>query len=745
MIKKIKSIKNFHIFRDFKWNNNLDEFNQYNLIYGWNGSGKTTFSNFLRQIEVRESSPDCGDFDILTTTGTINKENIVGSTLNLKVFNQDFIKENIFTVSGEITPIFYLGRVDIAAKQSIESLKTQQSELQQNEQEFGKNINNKQKEIEKFCSDKAKDIKEFLHSAGDNKYNTYNRSNFKNKCASLMKEKFLNKVLPQEKIDELKQIITSNPKDQISPILYDLPELKELDSNIREILTTSVTAQVIERLNRDSRLNSWVRQGLWILKDQKPDSCPFCNQELPVKLITDLEAHFNDEYELFVKKIEGSILNLSSIRKKTELILPSKSDFYKEFSSDFEKHKQALLKEITEYSQFIELLSNDLSEKSKNPFAKIEIEHTVPKLKIKEHIGNINLTITNHNTKSKNFTNAIQSARQKLEEHFVAECLAEYIESGETLIKSEEKLAKIEKKIEANNHQIIELEKKIVEHRTPAEEINSDLRAYLGHEEIKFDIEGEGYRIYRNGVIADSLSEGEKTAVSFIYFLKTLHDKNFDFNHSVVVIDDPISSLDSNFLYNAFGFLKNRTEGAQQLFILTHNYSFFKEVKNWLINKHRIEKSSLYMLKITLVSGQRVATLHPLDNLLKNYTSEYQYLFSLVYKNASSPDKNLENYYLLPNVSRRLLESFFAFRYPTQIGNFGNQLAKSTISEERKTRILRYTDANSHSDHIRSDPEGDLSYLDETPQVLNDILDLIKEEDEKHFSEIISIIKKDAM
>jgi wobble nucleotide-excising tRNase len=89
-----------------------------------------------------------------------------------------------------------------------------------------------------------------------------------------------------------------------------------------------------------------------------------------------------------------------------------------------------------------------------------------------------------------------------------------------------------------------------------------------------------------------------------------------------------------------------------------------------------------------------------------------------------------------------LLESFFAFRYPTQVGNFGNQFEKSKISKEKKTRIMRYTDANSHSDHIRADTEGDLSYLDETPQVLNDILELIKIDDEPHYNEMISTIKK---
>jgi len=105
--------------------------------------------------------------------------------------------------------------------------------------------------------------------------------------------------------------------------------------------------------------------------------------------------------------------------------------------------------------------------------------------------------------------------------------------------------------------------------------------------------------------------------------LKTLQDKNFDIKKGIIVIDDPISSLDSNALYNAFGFMKNRTKDALQLFILTHNHSFFKEVKNWWkagrsqASRNRSINSSYYMLKNMVVDGQRIAKLQPLDNMLK--------------------------------------------------------------------------------------------------------------------------------
>ncbi|MCK9632593.1 MAG: AAA family ATPase [Methanoregula sp.] len=719
----------------------MDDFNKYNLIYGWNGSGKTTLSNFLRQIELCEMSPDCGAFNIVTENGTITEKNISEVTLSLKVFNQDFVKENIFTATGEISPIFYLGREDIATKKTLESLKKQQYKLFDTIEKDEIALSQQSQRIEKYCSTKAKEIKDFLHSAGENKYNNYDKSNFKTRCSLLEKEDFSKKILPPDDVDKLKLITNSKSREKISSIRLDIPRLTDLESESRIILTTTVTAKVIERLNRDSKLNTWVAQGLLIIKDKNLEACPFCERELPSDLIEQLDGHFNDEYEKFLQKIDQLISKFTLIKQNSTILLPSKSDFYDEITSDFEKNKQKLTQELSDYTTFIDSLINDLDEKRKNPFVRMEMQYPLPAIKLSDTIEEINSIINMHNSKTENFTTAILNARQTLEDHLVAERLDDYFEMLITLETTREEDQKNKVQYSSTTNQIVELEKKIIEHRTPAEEINTDLRNYLGHEEIRFDLEGEGYQILRNGVVAEALSEGEKTAVSFIYFLKTLRDKDFDFENSTIIIDDPISSLDSNSLYNAFSFLKNRTECAQQLIVLTHNYSFFKEVKNWLLtHKSRSEKSSMYMIKNTFVDNCRIAELHPLDDLLKKYTSEYHYLFSLVHYHAISPKQELKNYYLLPNISRRLLESFFAFRYPTQVGNFGNQFEKSKISKEKKTRIMRYTDANSHSDHIRADTEGDLSYLDETPQVLNDILELMKIDDERHYNEMMLIV-----
>ena len=55
MIKSIESIKNCRSFYDFQRDeNSLQEFAKTNIIYGWNGTGKTTISDIFASIEKKD-------------------------------------------------------------------------------------------------------------------------------------------------------------------------------------------------------------------------------------------------------------------------------------------------------------------------------------------------------------------------------------------------------------------------------------------------------------------------------------------------------------------------------------------------------------------------------------------------------------------------------------------------------------------------------------------------------------------
>jgi wobble nucleotide-excising tRNase len=230
--------------------------------------------------------------------------------------------------------------------------------------------------------------------------------------------------------------------------------------------------------------------------------------------------------------------------------------------------------------------------------------------------------------------------------------------------------------------------------------------------------------------------------------LKSLQDRAFELAKSVVVIDDPVSSLDANALFSAFGHMKSRTKGAGQLFVLTHNFAFFRQVKNWfhhLPHQNRkdvnLRPARFFMLVANGDGAGRKSSLCPLDHLLDEFESEYHYLFHRLHEEANRPRgvTALAEYYPLPNLARRLLEAFLAFRLPSIAGELHTKLEEITFDEHKKVRIIRFLHTFSHGDTI-DEPGHDPTLLAEAPQVLAEILELIKAEDGKHFAGMLKAI-----
>ena len=98
------------------------------------------------------------------------------------------------------------------------------------------------------------------------------------------------------------------------------------------------------------------------------------------------------------------------------------------------------------------------------------------------------------------------------------------------------------------------------------------------------------YQIEReNGEVAQhTLSEGEITFITFLYYMQLVHGGTSAENaneNKVLVIDDPISSLDGTVLFvvsslikEEIKLLKNGSSNVKQIILLTHNIYFHKEV-----------------------------------------------------------------------------------------------------------------------------------------------------------------------
>lgn len=121
MIRRILQIKAFGVFADFQWSAAVTDFKQYNLIYGWNYSGKTTLSRAFRCFELKQQHSDFPDAQVKLKSedGTIYQMSAPQALPVFRVFNSDFVRDNLSFDLGSATPILVLGAEDITKQESL--------------------------------------------------------------------------------------------------------------------------------------------------------------------------------------------------------------------------------------------------------------------------------------------------------------------------------------------------------------------------------------------------------------------------------------------------------------------------------------------------------------------------------------------------------------------------------------------------------------------------------------------------
>jgi wobble nucleotide-excising tRNase len=539
-----------------------------------------------------------------------------------------------------------------------------------------------------------------LLTAPGSPYNNYDKRDFKSTVQSLSAETYTTHLLDEAGKAKLKKAMGGKALERITPISTEYPDIVALTTTTQELLKRSVTSQIIESLAANPAIAAWVGTGLQLhTGEHVSDACHFCGQTLPAERLRHLEAHFNDEFKKFQDDIAAAGAAVDRARDSIRGVnAPDMRLLYDHLREDLSKATGALISHRGNALLYLDALSRALEEKKASPFKPLDLlpyvggstSSTEPKSMLsaiffavlsgaatlsvvlgKDAVTKINGVIEAHNARTENFNGEVAKARKSLERCFAAEVFEKYQAQASLIKTTRTATEENDAAIKVTKETIAALEAEIRQHHRPASELTAEIQAYLGRDELALVSSDTGYGITRYGQPASNLSEGERTAIAFLYFLKSLRDTSFDMKTGIVVIDDPVSSLDANALFSAFGYLQDRTKDAGQLLVLTHNFAFFRLVKNWFNkqpgqNKGDITKrpSRFYMLVAARHGDRRTAALAPLDPLLHEFESEYHYLFKRVYEEANRPDHQIglaENYGM-PNITRRLLEAFLAFR-----------------------------------------------------------------------------------
>ncbi len=672
-------IKNISITNVATYDDNgveINDLKKVNFIYVANGCGKTTISNFLY-------NPNDSKF----SKSSLTWQN--GIPISTLVYNKEFRERNFG--KGKLDGVFTLGQATAEQIKDIEDKTEELNEI--------KKDGLKKKETQKALIDKKIELEnEFRETTWVKTYKKYEASFKEAFTGTLQKESFKKKLLQEfisntstlETIKNLTEkaetIFGDNPKP-ITPLNYiSFDRIIEIENNEiwKKIIVGKADvdiAKLIQKLN----ISDWVNQGRDYI--QKDNTCPFCQE----KTITDdfksqLESFFDETYLNDIKSIKELKQEYNSLTQN----LINELNAVETYQKDYKDTKLDNIK----FSAFLKTLISQnatnnelLNSKIKEPSRSFELNSLKEQFDlISEVIINANAEIKKHNDIVSNFNternNLVKSIWKLLIEEYRSEIVnynteKDGLEKGINGLQIQIDLKRTEySKLDT---EIKSLSKNVTSIQPTIDEINRLLESYgfLNFEIVPTTEEGF-YQIQReDGTIAETtLSEGEITFITFLYFLQLakggISEETVN-NERILVIDDPISSLDSNVLFIVSTLIKEiiknikaETGNIKQLILLTHNVYFHKEVSFEGLNR-KGEKSQFWILR----KNNKVSTINFYED--KN---PIQSSYELLWREIREWENN--SGITIQNTLRRILENYFSIlgskrddvivnKFPTQV------------------------------------------------------------------------------
>lgn len=766
MIHRINRLRQFGIFADYN-GSGIQQFGKFNLIYGWNGTGKSTLSHVFSCLENRSLIPrfSSGQFNITLEDGSsITEANLAASQLNIHVFNQNFIRDNI-DWDKSVKSILLIAKEKIEDLQALEKMKLELGGKRTAHSIKLNEIKNKTDAQEKFLTAAAKKMKIGLQAidTSDSYYLNYDRRKL-SKFIDGNEEAVANKdsVLSEEKVIELTNAAKPDHLPSVNFVATVIPEeyFQKAAGRIRDLIATTAVNQAIERLTDNPDIRDWVQTGLELHEHHHSETCEFCGQSLTKARAEALAAHFSKEFTAFQTRLNDAATWMQSQGAPANEF-PVVTSFYKEFAADATKLESAYKAAADRINQQIEGWREAIKAKITDP-ARTDIQITDvvegDVTAFNAVLSSVVALVQKHNNKTDNFTAETSKAKKALELHFAAAEIQEFDYAGnEKQCKELQATADTDKKaVDELQLKVNALEALLSNETVGAKEFNDVLHRFIGRSELclSFNQAKKGYEIIRNGVGEHdgNLSEGEKTAIAFVYFITKLKENGNNIKDTIVVVDDPVSSFDSNHLFHAYSFLKTQCIDAKQLFVLTHNFTYFKLVRDWFAttNRNRARKSPskapvAFFYRLDAPPGSpRHSLLVDADESLKSYGSEYHYIFKKLYDYKIKTTLDRDEAFLTANLARKLLESFFTFKFPKGRSDV-SALMEAGLSgcvvttPELKEKIYRFINKYSHSDVIEITDESAENLAGESHSVVNNIFQWIEEVDKKHFDEMVEV------
>ena len=717
-IKSIAKIDNFGIFQNFDWNTHLSsnpaqqnqtyDFKDINIFYGRNYSGKTSLSKIIRALETKTLSPkyENPNFSIeLSDSSIISQNNLSAFAHPIHVYNSDFIRENLKFIHDENANIesfsVTLGGENQQVLDRIQQLK---NELGSNEeicksalyldihnkanevQNAKTNHQNKVRDLDKKLSDKATRNSDSIKNQHERFGNIrYDKRSLEADISEVLHNNYQQLNLTQIELFEntVRQRKLSAPPE-LSP--YTL-NFSSLITSTNDILKSVVgSSDKIDELKNNPSLNSWAQIGHPLHNDRT--TCAFCNNEISDQRRKELANHFDEETDKLRDRISKGIKYLDKLLSNSPLNISfDMTNYYQQYHPELSQLQNNLQNAFAKQKSSIELLKKSLEDKDKKLFSELSIEHpqdhSTEIKTILERISQIRTECIQKNDQLYSLQNEAKNALRLdhiylfLQSINYTQLTSDIDLAFEAIAPLEIELATLQTRKTTITTEIKSEEDKLKSEGEACRRIKNILNHDFGHQALSLEpIEANTtngkeikFEIQRNGTKAHNLSEGEQSLISFCYFLAKIQDDLDQNKKPIIWIDDPISSLDSNHIFFIFSLIEEKIVINQkfgQLFISTHNLEFLKYLKR--LNGKKWGNIQFFIIKRNFDSS----AIFQMPIYMKNYFSEFNFLFHQLYLCASEENINDQNYnifYNFPNNARKFLELYSNFHYPDGFSN----------------------------------------------------------------------------
>lgn len=719
----------------------IDNLKKVNFFFGFNGSGKSTIAKYLRNIGLEPSNQN-PQYNQCSNIGYNNTQH------HILTFNEEFIEEN-FKKSDEFKGVFSLNQTNTLIDQQIANKETI--------------IGNLSSQITKYDSKKVlieNDQKAKLNQLLDycwshrSAFSTFSKINLSFSGSKLnhfaeIKKKLLNPVDSVLQIEELNELYKNLYEKELKIIsgrinvrIYQ--KIRKIETTINEKMQRVIVGNddvEIAKLIQTLDSTKWVESGIAYL-DKTNEICPFCqNKTIDLNLKEQFEKFFDETYKNSLSEIEQL---KDQYIEQTNQFIQNLGEIQNEYNAESIVSKLVLeLRELfTNNTKSIEYKLKHSNEKKE--IISISSKKDSLSLIIKL-INENNLTHESLDAKRSELTTEIwKYIADKCKQEVLAYQDREEKYSRILLLCATLK-GKINSNIITEKQSIESLRTQTVNTKDAVDNINLILKnaGFNGFEIDEKSVVNNISRYYlkrpnsTSGSIFSTLSEGEKNFISFLYFYQlcigTDDISNNGNKKKIVVIDDPVSSLDSQALFIVSTLIhsiierKGKEPKAEkktlknnhiaQVFVFTHNIYFYKEVS---FEKRPICTDYWHYRIIKINNDTKVD-----GEYNKSIFDDYSLMWKTMKEIKANIPANSSLNIMISNSMRRIIESYVNF-----IG-YGKDSWAALLSEDRdstnyyiKCAFISTINDESHKITVL-DSVYYQKIINEQPQILFDVFALI--------------------